>query len=132
MKKIILLMLFIALLLPTIAGCGVDDAAAEAYQKLTAVEAREMMAQSADYVLLDVRSEGEYKEKRIEGAALIPVDELADRAETELPDKGQLILVYCRSGGRSERAARALVALGYTNVYDFGGINDWPYETVSG
>ena len=107
-------------------------ASAAAYQKLTAAEAREMMAQSADYVLLDVRSEGEYKEKRIEGAALIPVNELASRAETELPDKGQLILVYCRSGGRSERAARALVALGYTNVYDFGGINDWPYETVSG
>ena len=63
---------------------------------------------------------------------LIPVDELSERAEREFPDQRSLILVYCRSGRRSEQAARMLVEMGYNHVYDFGGINDWPYETVSG
>ena len=108
-----------------------------AYTKISAENARQMMEEFSEvedstYILLDVRTEQEYKEKRIPGSVLIPDYELAQRAETELPDKRQVIFVYCRSGRRSEEAARKLVALGYNHVYDFGGINDWPYETEQG
>ena len=106
-------------------------AAAAEYQRITAEEAYNMMAESDDFVLLDVRTEGEFSERHIEGAILIPNDQLRDRAASELPDKGQLILIYCRSGNRSASAARTLLEMGYTNVFDFGGINDWPYETVA-
>lgn len=108
---------------------GVDEAA---YHKISADEAREMMLSTDDFILLDVRTEGEYKEKRIDGALLIPDNEIARRAEAELPDKNGIILVYCRSGRRSKNVAKELVNMGYTNIYDFGGILDWPYETVSG
>ena len=91
-----------------------------------------MMAESDDYILLDVRTEEEYREQRIDGSVLIPNDEISIRAEAELPDKDAAILVYCRSGRRSASAAAELAALGYTNIYDFGGIQSWPYETVSG
>ena len=101
------------------------------YRKISAEEAREIMESSENYILLDVRTEEEYKEARIAGAVLIPDFEITERAESELPDKNAIILVYCRSGRRSENAARKLVGMGYTNIYDFGGILDWPYETVS-
>ena len=91
-----------------------------------------MMEESDDYILLDVRTEEEYLELRIDGAILIPDFEITDRAEADLPDKESLILVYCRSGRRSALASEQLAALGYTNVYDFGGIQSWPYETVKG
>jgi len=100
------------------------------YKKITAQEAHAMMIQSSNYILLDVRTEDEYKEERIEGAKLIPYDEIKNRAAAELSNKNQLIFIYCRSGVRSEIAARALVELGYSNVYDFGGILDWPYGTI--
>jgi len=108
------------------------DAAAASYHKISAQRAKEVMDSGEAYVLLDVRTEGEFTDKRIDGAVLIPDFEIAERALTELPDKAKLILVYCRSGGRSAGAAKVLVKMGYTNVYDFGGINDWPYDTVSG
>ena len=100
------------------------------YRKISAEEAREIMESSENYILLDVRTEEEYREKRIGGAMLIPDYEITKRAETELPDKNALILVYCRSGKRSANAAMELVNMGYANVYDFGGILDWPYETA--
>ena len=100
------------------------------YRKISAAEAKEMM--NGEYILLDVRTEEEFKEERIEGAILIPDYEIGERVETELPDKDALILVYCRSGRRSALAANELAEIGYTNVYDFGGIIDWPYDTVSG
>ena len=100
------------------------------YHKITAAQAKDMMGEGQPYILLDVRTDGEWEEKHIEGAVLIPDYEIRDRAPGELPDKSILILVYCRSGRRSADASRALVEMGYTNVYDFGGINDWPYETV--
>ena len=81
-----------------------------------------------DYILLDVRTQEEYDEKHIPGAVLIPNTEIAELAETVMPDKDQLILVYCRSGRRSKLAAEALAELGYTNIREFGGIVDWPYE----
>ena len=102
------------------------------YRKINAEEAKDMMAYSSDYVLLDVRTEEEFREKRLDGALLIPDYEIGDRAENELFDKDALILIYCRSGRRSALAAEELLLLGYTNVYDFGGIIDWTYETVSG
>ncbi len=101
------------------------------YRKITPKEAEDMMKSGNNYILLDVRTEEEYKEKRIDGAILIPDTEIVAKATSELPDKDALILVYCRSGRRSEKSSRELIDLGYTNVYDFGGLNDWPYETVS-
>lgn len=80
------------------------------------------------YIILDVRTDEEYAGGHIPGAILIPHDDIANQAEETLADKDQLILVYCRSGNRSRQAAEALAELGYTNVVDFGGINDWPYE----
>lgn len=80
--------------------------------------------------MLDVRSQEEFDEGHIEGAIVIPDTEIADRAETQLTDKEATILIYCRSGRRSKLAAQALADLGYTNIYEFGGIIDWPYEIV--
>lgn len=100
------------------------------YRKISSDEAKKMM--EGKHILLDVRTDAEFVEKRIEGAILIPDYELKDRAEKELTDKNALILVYCRSGRRSAVAAKELIGLGYTNVHDFGGIIDWPYDTVSG
>lgn len=102
------------------------------YRKISSEEAYAMMEETADFILLDIRTDEEFKEKHIDGAVLIPDYEIADRAETELPDKDMLILIYCRSGRRSANAANELVGMGYTNVYDFGGIIDWQYETVNG
>ena len=101
------------------------------YHKISAEEAHKMMSELNDYILLDVRTEEEYRKKRIEGAVLIPNNEIKERAKTELPDKKAVILVYCQSGGRSANAARELAGLGYTNVYDMGGISGWPYETMN-
>ena len=102
------------------------------YRKISAVEARKMMQESKDYILLDVRTESEYREKHIQGAVLIPDNEIKARAEKELPDKNAVILVYCRSGRRSASASKILAGLGYINIYDFGGITGWSFETVSG
>lgn len=98
------------------------------YQQVDAETAKELMDTEDDYVILDVRTQAEYDESHIPGAILIPHDTVATAAEDALPDKGQLILVYCRSGNRSKQASQALVDLGYTNVVEFGGINSWPYE----
>ena len=100
------------------------------YRKISAEQAKAKMEEGKPYVLLDVRTEREYKEQRIAGAILIPDSEIGVRAAAMLPDKDILILVYCRSGNRSANAARRMVGMGYTNVYDFGGIVDWPYGTV--
>lgn len=98
------------------------------YQQVDTEAAKELMDTEGDYVILDARTQTEYDEGHIPGAILIPHDTVATAAENALPDKGQLILVYCRSGNRSKEASQALVDLGYTNVVEFGGINSWPYE----
>ncbi len=98
------------------------------YHKISAQEAKEMM-ESQDVIIVDVRTQAEYNEGYIENAILIPNESISE-APRELPDKDAIILVYCRSGNRSKQAADKLVALGYTNIYDFGGIIDWPYEIV--
>ena len=126
-----------------LSGCGnsnkqapivpqVEAAKETVHRKISAEEAYKMLSEIKDVVLLDVRTEEEYKEMRIDGAVLIPDTEIRGRAEKELPDKNKIILVYCRSGRRSANAARELAGLGYTNVNDIGGIVDWPYETVRG
>ena len=100
------------------------------YEQITAEQAKTIMDTEKDYVIIDARTEEEFAEGHIENAILIPEYEIKDRAEKELPDKEQLILVYCRSGRRSKIASEELVKLGYTNVKEFGGIIDWPYEIV--
>ena len=95
---------------------------------ITAEEAKEIIDSSEDYIILDVREQDEYDSGHIPGALLIPNTEIEARAEDALTDKEQLILVYCRSGRRSKLAAEILVELGYTNIREFGGIIDWPYE----
>ncbi len=95
---------------------------------ITAAEAKKIMDSEVGYIILDVRTQEEYDESHIPGAILIPNTELEEKAEEELTDKNQLILVYCRSGRRSKMAAEILAELGYTNIREFGGIIDWPYE----
>ena len=113
----------------TLFGCKSHNKNA-AYLQRSAKEAKALMESESGYVIIDARTEDEFSEGHIEGAILIPEYEVANRAEGIIPDKDTLILVYCRSGRRSKIAAEALVALGYTNVKEFGGIIDWPYETV--
>ncbi|MBQ7115583.1 MAG: rhodanese-like domain-containing protein [Clostridia bacterium] len=100
------------------------------YEQISGEQAKKLMDTETNYIIIDARTEEEFKEGHIEGAILIPEYEIAERAEKELPDKDQLILVYCRSGRRSKIAAQALADLGYTNVKEFGGIIDWQYEVV--
>lgn len=107
-----------------------QNAAAE-YKRISPEDAKKMLDENSDAVLLDVRTESEYNEQRIDGALLLPNNEIEDRAAELLPDKDALILVYCRSGRRSKQAALELLSMGYTNVYDFGGIMSWPYDVVS-
>ena len=96
---------------------------------ITAEEAKQIMDNEEGYIILDVRTREEYDQGHIPGAIVISHEEIAEKAEDVLTDKDQLILVYCRSGRRSKIAAEALVELGYTNIREFGGISDWPYET---
>ncbi|MBR5529411.1 MAG: rhodanese-like domain-containing protein [Oscillospiraceae bacterium] len=100
------------------------------YMNITAQQAKELMDTREDYVILDTRAQDEYDAGHIPGAILIPHDEILEKAESVLKEKDQLILVYCRSGRRSKLAAEDLVKLGYTNIREFGGIIDWPYEVV--
>ena len=95
---------------------------------ITAEQAKEIMDSQEGYIILDTRTQEEYDEGHIPGAIVISHDEIKQKAESVLTDKNQLILVYCRSGRRSKLAAEDLVALGYTNIKEFGGIIDWPYE----
>ena len=129
MKKVkgLIIMLLISLSLFGMTACGGDN---NSYEQISAEQAKTIMDTEKDYVIIDARTEEEFAEGHIENAILIPEYEIANRAEKELPDKEQLILVYCRSGRRSKIASEVLVKLGYTNVKEFGGIIDWPYETV--
>ena len=129
MKLLTLAILLSSTMLAVACGENKTQVIAE-YRKISAEDAFQMMNDTKEYVLLDVRTVEEFNEVHIEGAVLIPDSEIANRAVEELPDKSVLILVYCRSGRRSESAARELVEMDYTNVYDFGGILDWPFETT--
>ena len=109
-------------------GCSLGDSIS--YDQISGAEAKSLMDRESGYIIIDARTKSEYEEGHIRGAILIPEYEIASRAKNELPDKNQLILVYCRSGRRSKIAAEELVKLGYTNVKEFGGIIDWEYEIV--
>ena len=112
-------------------GCvGCSDGGSATYEQISGAEAKALMDSESGYIIIDARTQEEYDQGHIPGAILIPEYEIADRAEKELPDKDQLILVYCRSGRRSKIASEELVKLGYTNVKEFGGIIDWKYEIV--
>ena len=102
------------------------------YQQVTAAEAVSLMDTEEEYIILYVRTREEYENEHIPGAICIPNETIGAKEIPELPDKNQLILVYCRSGNRSKQAAEKLAALGYTNIVEFGGIIDWPGDTVSG
>jgi rhodanese-related sulfurtransferase len=126
----LLAILVFALALGACSYAQAEQSAPE-YRAISPETAKAMM-DADSVIILDVRTQEEYDEGHIEGAMLIPDFEVAKRAAELLPDKNAVILVYCRAGRRSERAARILVDMGYTAVYDFGGIMDWPYEIVTG
>ncbi len=113
-------------------GNDVANQTEATYQKISGEDAKNMMEDGNPFILLDVRTDEEFKENRIEGAILIPDYEIVSRVEKELVDKDARILIYCRSGRRSALAAKEMINMGYTNVYDFGGIIDWTYDTVNG
>ena len=126
MKKLILIML--TMLVLTACGQDKENVQEAVYVNITAKEAKEIMDSQKGYIILDTRTQEEYDEGHIPGAIVISHDEILEKAEDVLTDKNQLILVYCRSGRRSKLAAEDLVKLGYTNIKEFGGIIDWPYE----
>ena len=124
MERIFPLMLAILLVLT---GCGVT-AAENTYQQITQEEAKNMM-DTQEAIVLDVREQDEFDAGHIPGAVLLPVGTITkDTAAAVIPELDSVVLVYCRSGNRSKKASQALVELGYTGIYEFGGINTWPYE----
>ena len=124
MKKLWMILLAAVLL----TACGQGSQQEAVYVNITPQEAKQIMDTTEGYILLDTRAQEEYDQGHIPGAIVIPHDEIEEKAEQLLPDKNQMILVYCRSGRRSKLAAESLVKLGYTNIKEFGGILDWPYE----
>ena len=126
MKKLVFLLLAVMML--TACGQDKENDQGAVYVNITAEEAKQIMDSEEGYIILVVRTQEEYDEGHIPGAIVISHEEIAEKAEEVLTDKDQLILVYCRSGRRSKIAAEALVELGYTNIKEFGGIIDWPYE----
>jgi len=129
MKKY--LPLFLSLFL--LAGCAApaEEKEIQTYRQITMDEAVELMEEEDGYIILDVRTPEEFREKHIPDAINVPNETIGTEEIPELPDKEQLILVYCRSGNRSKQASEKLAAQGYTNIVEFGGINDWPGETMS-
>ncbi len=126
MKRIIPFLLALFLL----TGCG-GTAAGGSYQQITQEEAKEMM-DTQEVIILDVREQDEYDSGHIPGAVLLPVGTIDETtAAAVIPEKDSTVLVYCRSGNRSKTASSTLAELGYTGIYEFGGINTWPYETES-
>ena len=127
MKKRVIPILLACLLL---AGCGQEPAATN-YQQIDAETAKTMMDEQPEIVVLDVREEHEFEDGHIPGAVLLPLDSIsAETAGKAIPTLNTKVLVYCRSGNRSKKASAKLADLGYTAVYEFGGINDWPYDVT--
>lgn len=123
-----LLPLFFSFLL-LLTGCGAGSASEEkGYQQISQEEAKEMM-DSQEVLILDVREQDEYDSGHIPGAVLLPMGSITEESAAEvIPEKDATVLVYCRSGNRSKTAAKALAELGYTGIYEFGGITTWPYD----
>ena len=128
MKRVSLLALLLALTMMFCAACGSKTD----YQTMEINDAAEMIAADDGHVLVDVRTQAEFEEKHIPGAILLPLEDIKDGRLERLPDKDQIILLYCRTGRRAEDAAEYLAKKGYTNIYEIGGIIDWKGETVTG
>ena len=128
MKKFITLLLSVLFL----AGCALPAGQEVSYRQINMDEAIAMMEEESGYIILDVRTPEEFAEKHIPGAINVANETIGTDEIPELPDKDQLILVYCRSGNRSKQASEKLAALGYTNIVEFGGINDWSGEIEIG
>lgn len=136
MKRIMLLMFATVFLLLT--GCSSsgqpvdsDGTVYQSYRRISQEEAREMMIKDDGHIVVDVRRQDEYDAGHIPGAILIPNESIGTQPPEELPDLDQIILIYCRSGNRSKQAAQKLSDMGYTNIYEFGGINTWTGEIVT-
>lgn len=119
------------LLLFLLAGCKASNEQENSYRQISMDEAVTMMEEESGYIILDVRTTEEFRERHIPNAINIPNETIGSEDIQELPDKDQLILVYCRSGNRSKQASGKLAELGYTNIVEIGGINDWTGDTVS-
>ena len=119
-------------LLLLLTGCGKPTGTELKYRQISMQEAIEIMDTKTGYIILDVRTQAEYESAHIPGAICVPNESIGSEPPAELPNQDQMILVYCRSGNRSKQAAEKLVKLGYPNVLEFGGIIDWPGDTVSG
>ena len=136
MRRIVIL--FMAAFLFQLAGCSSKakgpvmdgDGMVRSYSQISQEEAKQMMEKDDGHVVLDVRRQDEYDAGHIPGAILIPNESIGTEQPDELPDLDQVILIYCRSGNRSKQAAQKLFDMGYTNIYEFGGINDWTGEIV--
>ncbi len=129
MKKTLFFLLFVVFL----AGCSARSSSRKSgYRQVSMDEAVAMMEESDNFIILDVRTEEEFLGGHIPGAVNLPNETIGDTDIAALADKTQLIFVYCRSGNRSKQASEKLAALGYTNIVEFGGINDWTGETESG
>ena len=112
-------------------SCGSTPQSETSYRQISMTDAISMMEQETDYIILDVRTQEEFASGHIPGAINIPNESIGTAEVPELPNKDQLILVYCRSGNRSKQASAKLAVLNYTNVVEFGGINSWPGEIVT-
>lgn len=132
MKRISMILLCLLSIPFVLASCnGKSDDTESSYEQISAIRAKELMDTEQNYIIIDARTESEFSSGHIEGAILIPEYEIASSQDMLPKDKDTLILVYCRSGRRSKIASEELVKLGYTNVKEFGGIIDWPYEVVT-
>ncbi len=140
MKKNRMLNSLILLLGLLLTGCGnaendsadvISENSSATYTQISQEEAKEMMGKDDDHIVVDVRRADEYAAGHIPGAILIPNEEIGTEQPAELPDLDQIILIYCRSGNRSKQASQKLADMGYTNVYEFGGIIDWTGEVVT-
>ncbi len=123
-KGLLLLIAFITIFMVSCSG-------GNGFETISAAEAKTMMDADSSIILLDVRTASEYNEEHIEGASLLPLDDIEATASKVISNKTATYIVYCRSGNRSNQASEILVDLGYENIYDMGGIIDWPYDTVS-
>ena len=135
MKRLTLILMPVLIILMAaliLTGCGSSADDTDSYRQVSSAEAAAIMEEETDYIILDVRTQEEYETAHIPGAICIPNETIGTEDITELPDKDQLILVYCRSGNRSKQASEKLAKQGYINIVEFGGINSWTGETVSG
>jgi len=128
MKKLVSILLAALLLLT---GCGAPQEKGDAFEMIKPEEAIRLMEEEEGYVILDVRTQEEFDGGHIPGAVCLPNESIGTEPPSLLPDKGQLILVYCRSGNRSKQAAGKLAAMGYSRVVEFGGILSWPGDVVT-